>query len=139
APGLSLTGVRLAIPDHALGFPVLRALSLCTCRRHYPGTADERGHRSVLPIRINLPPDPLPDRPAHQPFRGLLGVHSRCGLHTRAITFRDRYPRASDISSPPCLPRLLPAGAVPGGPCTRWRSAALSRRTWGAGIESLAV
>src|SRR6516164_2884469 len=23
----------------------------------------------------------------------------------------DRYPRASDISSPPCLPRLLPAGA----------------------------
>src|SRR5450759_5438002 len=25
---------------------------------------------------------------------------------------RDRYPRASDISSPPCLPRLLPAGAI---------------------------
>src|ERR1700745_3647919 len=24
---------------------------------------------------------------------------------------RDRYLRASDISSPPCLPRLLPAGA----------------------------
>jgi len=28
--------------------------------------------------------------------------------------FRDRYPGASDISSPPCLPRLLPAGAVAG-------------------------
>src|SRR5262249_16299444 len=28
---------------------------------------------------------------------------------------RDRYPGASDISSPPCLPRLLPAGAVAGG------------------------
>ena len=26
----------------------------------------------------------------------------------------DRYPGASDISSPPCLPRLLPAGAVAG-------------------------
>src|SRR6516164_4323734 len=39
APGLSLTGVRLIIPDHALGFPVLRALSLCTCCRHYPGAA----------------------------------------------------------------------------------------------------
>ena len=39
APGLSLTGVRLIIPDHALGLPVLRALSLCTCRRHYPGAA----------------------------------------------------------------------------------------------------
>src|SRR5262249_35112251 len=50
-----------------------------------------------------------------RPFRGLLGVHSRCGLHTRAVTvYRDRYPGASDISSPPCLPRLLPAGAVAG-------------------------
>src|SRR6202043_2962746 len=25
-------------------------------------------------------------RPAHCPFRGLLGVHSRYGLHTRAVT-----------------------------------------------------
>src|ERR1700730_714848 len=33
APGLSLTVVRLIIPDHALGLPVLRALSLCTCCR----------------------------------------------------------------------------------------------------------
>src|SRR6266478_5238372 len=39
APGLSLTGVRLIIPDHALGLPVLRALSWCTCCRHYPGAA----------------------------------------------------------------------------------------------------
>jgi len=29
-------------------------------------------------------------RPAHRPFRGLLGVHSRYDLHTRAVTvFRD--------------------------------------------------
>jgi len=34
-------------------------------------------------------------------------AHSRSHLS-------DRYPRASDISSPPCLPRLLPAGAVAG-------------------------
>src|SRR5215472_3436839 len=60
-------------------------------------------------------PIPLSCRPAHRPFRGLLGVHSRCRLHTRAVTvFRDRYPGASDISSPPCLPRLLPAGAIAG-------------------------
>jgi hypothetical protein len=26
-------------------------------------------------------------RPAHRPFRGLLGVHSRCGLHTRTVTY----------------------------------------------------
>src|SRR6266481_6493877 len=55
APGLSLTGVRLIIPDHALGFPVLRALSLCTCCRHYPGAADGRTRRSNLPIRTSLP------------------------------------------------------------------------------------
>jgi hypothetical protein len=35
-------------------------------------------------------PKGLSGRPAHCPFRGLLGVHSRCGLHTRAVTvFRD--------------------------------------------------
>src|SRR5713226_7951175 len=29
-------------------------------------------------------------RPAHRPFRGLLGVHSRYGLHIRAVTvYRD--------------------------------------------------
>ena len=55
APGLSLTGVRLIIPDHASGFPVLRALSLCTCCRHYPGAADGRTRRSKSPIRISLP------------------------------------------------------------------------------------
>ena len=54
APSLSLTGVRL-IPDHASGFPVLRALSLCTCCRHYPGAADGRSPRSKSPIRISLP------------------------------------------------------------------------------------
>ena len=85
APGLSLTGVRLAVPGHAKGLPVLRALSLCTCCRHYPGAAAGRRLRSFAqPYQ----PSPVrrPGRPAHRPFRGLLGVHSRCGLHTRAVT-----------------------------------------------------
>src|SRR6201993_4507109 len=34
--------------------------------------------------------------------------------HSRSHQIRDRYPGASDISSPPCLPRLLPAGALAG-------------------------
>src|SRR5712691_1686293 len=34
--------------------------------------------------------------------------------HSRSHQIRDRYPGASDISSPPCLPRLLPAGAIAG-------------------------
>jgi len=29
-------GFRLVIADHAMGLPVLRVLSLCTCCRHYP-------------------------------------------------------------------------------------------------------
>src|SRR5580700_3815258 len=44
-----------------------------------------------------------------------LMIYSRCGLHTRTVTVcRDRYPKASDTSSPPCLLRSLPAGAVAG-------------------------
>src|ERR1700674_1805545 len=44
--------------------------------------------------------------------------------HSRGHLFVTRYPKASDISSPPCLLRLLPAGAMsPGGP------RALARRT----------
>src|SRR5712675_539978 len=35
-------------------------------------------------------PKGLSGRPAHRPFRGLLGVYSRYGLHTRAVTvYRD--------------------------------------------------
>src|SRR5271169_2137744 len=55
APGLSLTGVRLIIPDHALGLPVLRALSLCTCCRHYPGAAAGRRPRSSHPAVSAFP------------------------------------------------------------------------------------
>src|SRR5207244_6937171 len=55
ASGPSLTGVRLVIADHALGLPVLRTLSLCTCCRHYPGAAAGRTLRSASPSRISLP------------------------------------------------------------------------------------
>ena len=86
APGLSLTGVRLIIPDHAMGLPVLRAPSLCTCCRHYPGAAAGRTLRSFTqPYQPS--PEGVPGRPAHRPFRGLLSVHSRCGPHTRAVTY----------------------------------------------------
>src|ERR1700716_2214430 len=55
APSLSLTGLRLVIADHALGLSVLRTLSLCTCRRQYPGVADGRNLRSTSPSHFNLP------------------------------------------------------------------------------------
>ena len=58
APGLSLTGFRLVIDDHALGLPVLRALSLCTCCRHYPGAATRCLSSAHSPCRISLPRKP---------------------------------------------------------------------------------
>src|SRR4029077_9804840 len=89
APSLSLTSVRLVISDHALRLPVLRTLSLCTAVATTPTQRP-----GVLFRSFTLPYQPSPiilsGRPAHCPFRGLLGVHSRYGLHTRAVTvFRD--------------------------------------------------
>src|ERR1700690_288738 len=55
APSLSLTGFRLVVADHALGLPVLRALSLCTCRRQYPGAATGRNLRSSHPAVSAFP------------------------------------------------------------------------------------
>ena len=55
APGLSLAGVRLIIANHALWLPVFRALSLCTCRRHYPGAASGRIASLTSSRRISLP------------------------------------------------------------------------------------
>jgi hypothetical protein len=55
APSLSLTGFRLVIADHALGLPVLRTLSLCTCRRQYPGAAAGRILRSSHPAISAFP------------------------------------------------------------------------------------
>src|SRR5215471_9577810 len=57
--------------------------------------------------------------------------------HSRGHQFRDRYPGASDILSPTCLPRLLPAGANRRvGLAPTGKSAALSRRTWIADIRT---
>src|SRR5258708_2363703 len=111
APGLSLAGVRLIIPDHALGLPVLRALSLCTCCRHYPGAAAGRTPRSSHPA-VSAFPGRVAGSACTSSFsrlaQRLLALRP---AHSRGHQFVTRYPKASDISSPPCLLRLLPAGA----------------------------
>ena len=125
ASGLSLAGVRLIIADHAMRLPVLRALSLCTCCRHYPGAAAGSTTRS-----FTQPCQPSPiwqsGRPAHRPFRGLLGVHLRYGLHTRAGTvFRDTLNRR--LQPFRCLHSCsgcFRLERLPGGTCTHWESAA---------------
>ena len=55
APSLSLTGFRLVIADHAMGLPVFRALSLCTCCRHYPGAASGRTASLIHPAVSAFP------------------------------------------------------------------------------------
>ena len=65
APGLSLTGVRLVIADHAKGLPVLRALPLCTCCRHYPGAATGD---TLCSFPQPYQPSPKAGRPAHDLF-----------------------------------------------------------------------
>src|SRR6516162_6735945 len=111
APGLSLTGLRLIIPDHALGLPVLRALSLCTCCRHYPGAA-----AGCIPRSSHPAVSAFPGRVTGSACTSTFSRLARRALalrpaHSRGHQFVTRYPKASDISSPPCLLRLLPAGA----------------------------
>ena len=68
-------------------FPCVHAVATTPARR-----------LRLLPCSFSQPyqPSPVwqPGRPVHRPFRGLLSVHSRYGLHTRAVTvFRDTLNR----------------------------------------------
>src|SRR5438477_2714792 len=82
APDLSLAGVRLVIPAHALGSPVLRTLSLCTCCRHYPGAAAGRTASLIHPA-VSAFPERVVGSACASSFsrlaRRLLALpHSRC-------------------------------------------------------------
>ena len=104
-------------------------------RRSDWGTASLTFPQSCQPSPVREP-----GRPAHRHFRGLLGVHSRYGLHTRAVTvFRDTLIRRLQPF------RLLHSCSgcfrlerLPGGICTHWKSAALSRRTPKAAVGFVA-
>ena len=101
APGLSLTGFRLVIDDHALGLPVLRALSLCTCCRHYPGAAAGRIASLVHPAVSAFPERVVGSACASSFSR--LARRSLVTACTLALSpyFVTRYPKASASSSPP--------------------------------------
>src|SRR5271165_4892178 len=55
APGLSLAGVRLLIPDHAVGLPVLRALSFIYVLPPLPRCSDWASSSLFSPSRVSLP------------------------------------------------------------------------------------
>src|SRR5262245_65892713 len=84
APGLSLAGVRLIIPDHVVGPPVLRTLSLCTCCRHYAGAATG-GIASLIPPAVSAFPERVVGSACASSFSrlarrslALRPAHSRC-------------------------------------------------------------
>jgi len=76
-------------------------------------------------------------RPAQRPLRGLLSVHSRYGLHTRAVTiFCDTlHRRLQPLRYLHSCSGCFRLERLPGGTFTHWKSAALSRRTPGTAIS----
>ena len=112
--GLSLTGVRLAVHSRRhRGLPVVAAVSCGTCRRQSP-----RWNREDHRLLSRLPrqrPSPCTRRVGFHvvPFRGLLDVHSRYGLHLRGAAISRPFPsKASKASLPPLSLRLLPVEAI---------------------------
>jgi hypothetical protein len=82
----------------------------------------------VLLRSSNQPYQPSPEwplgRPAHRPFRGLLSVHSRCGLHTRAVTVIRDTPnrRLQTYRHLHACSGCFRLERLPGGACTRWKA-----------------
>ena len=85
---------RPACPSRASGWSSLTTHWGFPCCAHSPcvhavatAPAQQLGLHSLTQTQPYQPsPIGLSGRPAHCPFRGLLGVHSRYGLHTRAVT-----------------------------------------------------
>ena len=72
-------------------------------------------------------PKPLSGRPAHRPFRGLLDVHSRCGLHTRAVTnIVTVIRRLQTFRRLHACSGCFRLERSPGGPCTHLSGALVS-------------
>jgi hypothetical protein len=123
APGPSLAGVRLVIPDHAMGLPVLRALS----RVYMPSPLPRRsGWDPICSLTQSYQSSPIAEsgRPAHRPFRGLLSVHSRYGLHTRTVTvFRDSFTEGFNrFVTSTVAPVASGWSILPGGTFTHWKA-----------------
>src|ERR1700731_3871518 len=101
APGLSLAGIRLIIPDHAVGLPVLRTLSLCTCCRHYPGAPAGRTASLIHPAVSAFPERVVGSACASSFSRLARRSLALRPAHSRCHQFVTRIPKASAISSPP--------------------------------------
>src|SRR5271168_1495961 len=117
-PSLSLTGVWLVIPDRALGLPVLRALSLCTCCRQYPGAVTGRRLRSSHPAVSAFPEIAVGSACTSSFSRlarrslALRPAHSRRHLYVTCYTEGFSH-FVSSMTAPDLVRRKL-VGALPG-------------------------
>jgi hypothetical protein len=109
---------------------VLRTLSLCTCRRQYPGAATGCRLRSYHPAISAFPDPPV----------GSACTASISRIARRSLALRPVHSRRPPIRGPLSegfshLVASMTAPVAsgwsdwPGGACTHWKSAALSRRT----------
>jgi len=93
---------------------------LYACHRQYPGGISECVRRS-LARRQQPSPKSRSGRLPHHPFRDLLDVHSRYGLHTRQATLGDPYTEGfSRLSLCDCSDCFRLERQLPDGICTHW-------------------
>jgi len=120
-PEASLAGLRSAVTrGRRYGLPVFTpAPSFRPAAA--PTPAGPRGPGRSQPRAASAFPEEQAGRLLRCMFRGLLGVHSRCGRPARGVPWGPFPPKASTASLPPPPLRLLPAGAtqLPGGFRTR--------------------
>jgi hypothetical protein len=74
-------------------------------------------------------PERVSGRPAHRPFRGLLGVQSRCGLHTRAALVARYTEGFSHFVTSMTAPVASGWSESPGGPFTHWNAPPFTAHT----------
>ena len=123
APDLSLAGVRLVIADHAMGLPVLRTLSLCTCRRQYPGVAAGRNLRSTRPA-ISAFPDMTVGVGLHIVLFEACSAFTRVAACTLALSpIRDTLIEGfSHFVTSMTAPIASGWSGLPGGTYTHWKA-----------------
>ena len=132
--GLSATPGRPTRPSRAIGCSLLSTPWGFPCCVRFPcvhavANTPARQLGSSLLLLLPQPCQPSPfrgaGRPAHRPFRGLLGVHSRYGLYTRHVTeFRDALVTEgfNRFVTSTVAPVASGWSISPGGTLTHWKA-----------------
>src|SRR5262249_9452840 len=108
--------------DPAMGFPVLRPLSLCTCCSHYPGAASGRIISLGNPAVSAFPERVVGSACASSFSRFAQRSLSLRPAHSRCHQFVTRIPKASASSFLLGCSGCFRLERSPGGPCTHWKA-----------------